>query len=446
MRPQRQFIVMLRGVGMVLRRSRSGWVCDTVAPWVLASGLLVSFTATAGQTPQDGFSLAWMRAPGLEIDAFAMGDALILPTAVNNNGRIRLAALSRNNPLSAARSMTDGAERGYMPQSDPVLSEAPPRAVLKRRVAGFPQIDRSRKSDPLIVLRPSLSRIGRDAQFGMAADLGRLLFAPAGSETTLSAFVPGLDGAEWDGGTLMPVPNPDVTHTGQAIAAQPPATDGAGQTVRTRIVSLDGATPASPRAMALSSTTPAPADATPIEVAALPVSRNGLASLRRDRPLQTLLSHAGPRVGEEQPRYADLVNPDALEREQRCLAEAVYFEARSEGPEGQAAVAQVVLNRVRSGLYPKTICGVVYQNRHRHLACQFTFACEGKSLRIGENASWQSAVRVSQAVLNGKTYLPDVGGSTHYHADYVRPYWAKRLKKMDVIGRHIFYKLRPGQT
>jgi spore germination cell wall hydrolase CwlJ-like protein len=68
-------------------------------------------------------------------------------------------------------------------------------------------------------------------------------------------------------------------------------------------------------------------------------------------------------------------------KEQRCLAEAVYFEARSEPEAGQAAVAQVVLNRVRSGLYPTSVCGVVYQNRHRHLACQFTFACEGKALR-----------------------------------------------------------------
>jgi spore germination cell wall hydrolase CwlJ-like protein len=106
----------------------------------------------------------------------------------------------------------------------------------------------------------------------------------------------------------------------------------------------------------------------------------------------------------------------------------------------------VVLNRVKSGLYPSSICGVVYQNRHRHLACQFTFACEGKALRIGESESWDRAKRVASAVLEGKTYLADVGGATHYHANYVRPYWARRLKKMDVIGRHIFYKLRPGQT
>ena len=133
-------------------------------------------------------------------------------------------------------------------------------------------------------------------------------------------------------------------------------------------------------------------------------------------------------------------------KEQRCLAEAVYFEARGETESGQAAVAQVVLNRVRSGLYPPSICGVVYQNRHRHLACQFTFACEGKALRTTDTESWERANRIASAVLEGKTYIADVGGATHYHADYVRPYWARRLKKMDVIGRHVFYKLRPGQT
>jgi spore germination cell wall hydrolase CwlJ-like protein len=109
-------------------------------------------------------------------------------------------------------------------------------------------------------------------------------------------------------------------------------------------------------------------------------------------------------------------------------------------------VAQVVLNRVKSGLYPSSICGVVYQNRHRHLACQFTFACEGRSLRIADRDSWDRAKRIADAVLEGRTYVADVGGATHYHANYVRPSWSRRLKRMDVIGRHVFYKLRPGQT
>ena len=106
----------------------------------------------------------------------------------------------------------------------------------------------------------------------------------------------------------------------------------------------------------------------------------------------------------------------------------------------------MVLNRVRHPAFPSSVCGVVYQNRHHYMGCQFSFACEGKSLRITEAASWNQAVRVAREVTEGKTYLADVGGATHYHADYVRPFWAKKLKKMDTIGRLIFYKLRPGQT
>lgn len=128
-----------------------------------------------------------------------------------------------------------------------------------------------------------------------------------------------------------------------------------------------------------------------------------------------------------------------MAREQRCLAEAIYFEARSEAEDGRAAIAQVVLNRVKSGIYPGSVCGVVYQNRHRKLSCQFTFACEGKALRVTEPESWEAAVRIARDVYEGKIYLAEVGASTHYHADYVRPHWAKKLKKMDVIGRHVFY-------
>jgi spore germination cell wall hydrolase CwlJ-like protein len=188
----------------------------------------------------------------------------------------------------------------------------------------------------------------------------------------------------------------------------------------------------------LSSTTPAPMDATPLEIAAAPVSRLDLGG-KSDTTLAN-------KSDDLRPNYVELIDPDNMGKEERCLAEAVYFEARSESEAGQAAVAQVVLNRVKSGLYPQSICGVVYQNRNRHLACQFTFACEGKALRIGESESWDTAKRIATEVLEGKTYMAEVGGSTHYHADYVKPYWARRLKKMDVIGRHIFYKLRPGQT
>ncbi len=139
------------------------------------------------------------------------------------------------------------------------------------------------------------------------------------------------------------------------------------------------------------------------------------------------------------PPKSPLVGTVTSEKEMKCLAEAVYFEARSEPERGQAGVAQVVLNRVRSGVYPSTVCGVVYQNRHRYLACQFTFACEGKSLRITEPGPWATAQRIARDVAEGRTYLPGVGNATHYHANYVRPWWARHMEKRERVGSHIFY-------
>ena len=154
------------------------------------------------------------------------------------------------------------------------------------------------------------------------------------------------------------------------------------------------------------------------------------------------------RVGVEpaHPDYAALIDGTKEAVEQKCLAEAIYFEARGEPEEGQAAVAQVVLNRVSSGLFPASVCAVVFQNQERHNACQFSFACEGRSLRITEPDAWATAVRVAREVTDGTAYVSDVGGATHYHARYVRPLWASRLKRMDRIGEHVFYTLRPGQT
>jgi spore germination cell wall hydrolase CwlJ-like protein len=134
-----------------------------------------------------------------------------------------------------------------------------------------------------------------------------------------------------------------------------------------------------------------------------------------------------------------LVGTVTSEREMQCLAEAVYWEARSESERGQAAVAQVVLNRARSGVYPSTVCGVVYQNRHRYLACQFTFACEGRVLRITEEGSWRTAQRIARDVAEGRTYLPGVGNASHYHANYVRPWWARYMQRRETVGSHIFY-------
>ena len=131
-------------------------------------------------------------------------------------------------------------------------------------------------------------------------------------------------------------------------------------------------------------------------------------------------------------------------REQRCLAAGIYFEARGELVKGQAAVAQVILNRVRNPAYPKTICGVVYQNEKWRNRCQFSFACDGIKDRVASREHYEMAEEVAMAVTAGKIWLPEVGSSTHYHATYVSPRWARTMEKMEKIGQHIFYRTYGG--
>ncbi len=124
----------------------------------------------------------------------------------------------------------------------------------------------------------------------------------------------------------------------------------------------------------------------------------------------------------------------------KCLAEAIYFESRGEPVRGQIAVAQVILNRAFSGHYPKTVCGVVYQNKHRYLACQFTFACDRHPDVIRDQKAWERAKAVAEGSLDGKLWLPEVGKATHYHAYWVRPWWVRTMTRLQKIGVHTFYR------
>ncbi len=130
--------------------------------------------------------------------------------------------------------------------------------------------------------------------------------------------------------------------------------------------------------------------------------------------------------------------------QQKCLAEGIYFEARGEPETGQAAVAQVILNRVRNPAYPGTICGVVYQNEDQRYHCQFSFACDGRAEIVTSHSAWKTAQRIALDVTDGKTWIAEVGDSTHYHANYVSPRWGRRMIKVDKIGAHIFYRTRFG--
>ncbi|MCR4268629.1 cell wall hydrolase [Nitratireductor sp. ZSWI3] len=132
------------------------------------------------------------------------------------------------------------------------------------------------------------------------------------------------------------------------------------------------------------------------------------------------------------------------ESEQRCLAAGIYFEARGEPVKGQAAVAQVILNRVRNPTYPNSICGVVYQNEKWRNRCQFSFACDGIRDRVQSPAHFKMAQEVAMATTAGKIWLPEVGSATHYHATYVHPRWANAMERVKKIGQHIFYRTYGG--
>ncbi|MBC6982493.1 cell wall hydrolase [Caulobacter sp. 17J80-11] len=140
-------------------------------------------------------------------------------------------------------------------------------------------------------------------------------------------------------------------------------------------------------------------------------------------------------------KAADLLDAN---RALDCLTAAVYYEAGYESLEGQQAVAQVVLNRMRHPAYPKTVCGVVFQGAARTTGCQFTFTCDGSLNRTPQPAIWRRARQVAAAALDGFV-MTKVGSATHYHADYVAPYWAPTLTKVAQIGAHIFYRWNGGE-
>lgn len=131
--------------------------------------------------------------------------------------------------------------------------------------------------------------------------------------------------------------------------------------------------------------------------------------------------------------------PERNEVEAHCLAQAIYYEARGEPLPGQIAVAEVVINRKASKRYPNTICGVVFQNQHRKNRCQFSFACDGKTDTPPEGKTWNKSVSLANYVLTDDS-LRLTNAATHYHADYVSPFWSQHLQKTVSIGRHIFYK------
>lgn len=402
--------------------------------------MLVSFTASAGQSPDayaEPGSLLPRARPG-PLSELAEGPSMLVAASA-----FRLPERAFARMIQPARHSFEAPEKLY------AVDPRQPREDMKRTASAFPQVDRANKGDQLVGLRPTLTRKGPPGE------LERMVFGDTQPGLISAGFAPdALEGPEEAPVGFEPYAR-DEGVTDPALSDSSPTTVPrvitSPRQAELHLESIDGSTPTVAAPLGQSSTTPSvgsgaaiasltPAPALAVADAPPPArSRIGKAAPTETAPRREADSA-------EKQIYTGLIAPENMAKEQRCLAEAVYFEARSESEQGRAAVAQVVLNRVKSGLYPNSVCGVVYQNSSRHLACQFTFTCEGKSLRITEPGPWRDATRIAREVYDGTTYLAEVGASTHYHADYVRPYWARKLKKMDTIGRHVFYKLRPGQT
>ncbi len=373
-------------------RSRIGWAASAVAPWCLAVALL-SITAEAGQEPAqnagvyDRNRLIEASDPVREAIALARRRQ-----AVDADGMPQ--------PIAEARFLVGG------PGDYGAPDEIEPNRTLKDPATPFPEVDRDAKGDPFIGLRPGFDARGRKSPVGAEPD--PLQASPRDAQ--------GPRDAEFDPGHTMSPALPRDPE--RAPGAEAPSVS-------------DGATPAVPLEYALNSSSPTSSDGVVVVVEADPGQAD------------TTIAEKSPLAG-DQPNYATLIDPKDSARQMRCLAEAIYFESRSEPEAGQAAVAQVVLNRVRSGIYPATVCGVVYQDRNRPFACQFSFACEGKSLRIEEPGPWAVATRIAQEVVSGQNYNPAVAEAVNYHANYVSPFWVGYLRRVDRIGAHIFYAMRDG--
>ncbi len=220
------------------------------------------------------------------------------------------------------------------------------------------------------------------------------------------------------------------THPRETVAAV-----ALGAAAVLALASVSGATPTLPGTRPSQAAPAAPPALSPLEVRIL--ARETAVEINRQIPLAS-----GPNPA-ARPFDLGETATEARSRALECLTSAIYYEAGRESADGQRAVAQVVLNRVRHPAFPNSVCGVVYEGSTRVTGCQFTFTCDGSMAYRPDPTLWQRARIVAWEMMRGRVYAP-VGNATHYHADYVVPYWASSLVKTSVEGVHIFYRWAGG--
>lgn len=174
------------------------------------------------------------------------------------------------------------------------------------------------------------------------------------------------------------------------------------------------------------------------------IEAQGLASAGNAK-LKSMISSAKLQIGTSTQdvkftrKWID-AQPRATGSEQwRCLAEALYFEARGETVKGQFAVAEVILNRVKHSLYPSSPCAVIHQGTGKKYQCQFTYTCDGHKEVIAEPKAFERVKKVARAIMDGRA--PKLtSGATHYHTTAVKPRWSRVYKRTTRIGVHLFYR------
>lgn len=154
-------------------------------------------------------------------------------------------------------------------------------------------------------------------------------------------------------------------------------------------------------------------------------------------PQDDALPDAGQGALSQSPHGDRFANVSPEQRD--CLARAIYHEARGEPRDGQIAVAQVVLNRAASGLWPASICGVIRQGTKRGSKCQFSFACKPQGKPVA-GQGWEDAVTLADEMLAGRVWLPELGTADHFHRRDLKPVWRIKLTPLKTIGQHVFYQ------
>jgi spore germination cell wall hydrolase CwlJ-like protein len=418
----------------------------------------------ASALPVDQPSMRVVRAslfelPRFELTSLALPDG---PAAAATSTTVLPAALPSGTLLLPDEDAAD--------YDEPEEPGEPLRGAMKAGAPTFPSIDRSAKGDlrvsrlppglePIAEAEPGyddgdplLPEVGAEPLYRLSRQL-----APPPAGTPFETFKPSRVTADLAAAMAERI---------RPLGPEPGGEDGAVP-IDHSLAPTGGTSPAAadPDLAGLDTRTTVTGEA-PLELAAVspdpPPLSVTLATVRptaeadAGAPMPILSPDEGLTTAQKNARIAGLpglddgrarpltLPPVAFTKAQRCMATAIYFEARSESDEGQVAVGQVIINRVRSPFYPKNVCAVVYQgaSKRRYGGCQFSFACDLVADRVTEPDSWRQALSIAQRVLDAEAWLPELGNATHYHANYVRPRWVRNMVRKDRIGKHIFYRVR----